>query len=169
MERKLFIIRHAKSSWSNPMQGDFERTLNERGEQDAPMMGKRLKALNIKPDIIIASTAKRASQTARRIAKELNYNKEEIIFVDKLYHCAPKIFVEVINDIDAENKTAIIIAHNPGITDFANQLSDTFRIDNMPTCGIVGVRWEAENWQDFMNQNKEVFLFEYPKKPYDKQ
>ena len=61
------LIRHAKSSWANPLQSDYERPLNERGEHDAPMMGKRLKEAGIIPDKIIASTAKRAAQTYKRL------------------------------------------------------------------------------------------------------
>ena len=68
MKRTLVLIRHAKSSWSNPGEADFERPLNDRGERDAPRMGARLKELKIKPDLIVCSPAKRAKQTAKRIA-----------------------------------------------------------------------------------------------------
>jgi phosphohistidine phosphatase len=73
MERTLVMIRHAKSSWANPLQSDFERALNERGERDAPMMGARLKAAGILPELIISSTAKRAKSTAKKIATALDY------------------------------------------------------------------------------------------------
>ena len=76
--RSLFIIRHAKSSWKNPLQSDYERPLNDRGEADAPMMGERLKKLNIQPDLIISSTAKRAAQTAKKIAAAMGYSGDDI-------------------------------------------------------------------------------------------
>ena len=69
MSLQIILIRHAKSSWNDPTQSDFDRPLNDRGEIDAPEMGKRLKAAGIVPDLIIASTAKRAQQTAAHIAK----------------------------------------------------------------------------------------------------
>ena len=78
MKRTLVMIRHAKSSWANPLQSDFERPLNERGQHDAPMMGERLKTLNIMPDLVIASPAKRAKQTAKKIAAALGYEEEKI-------------------------------------------------------------------------------------------
>jgi phosphohistidine phosphatase SixA len=56
------------------------------------------------------------------------------------------------------------VAHNPGITEFVNQLSPAFSIDNMPTCGVVGAHFDAEQWNEFNKAEKEVFLFEYPKK-----
>lgn len=162
--RRLFVIRHAKSSWKNPLQSDFERPLNDRGEQDAPMMGKRLKALNIQPDVIISSTAKRAAQTAKLIARELDYNKDSIKWYEKLYHCIPSVFEEVLYELDDNVKCVFIVAHNPGITDFVNEMSATFHTDNMPTCGIVGSEFELTEWNEYSRAEKKVVLFEYPKK-----
>lgn len=164
MQRTLIMIRHAKSSWSNPLQSDFERPLNERGEHDAPMMGQRLKALGIQPDLIISSMAKRAKQTAKKIAKELGYDEANILWYEKLYHCIPQVFEEVIYEVDDKYKNVFIVAHNPGITEFVNQLSHAFKIDNMPTCGMVGAKLELREWNEFYSVKKEVFLFEYPKK-----
>jgi phosphohistidine phosphatase len=164
MQRTLVMIRHAKSSWSNPLQSDFERPLNDRGEHDAPMMGQRLKQKQIIPDLIISSLAKRAKQTAKKIAKEVGYDEADIVWYEKLYHCIPQVFEEVLYEVKDEVKTVFIVAHNPGITDFVNQLSPAFIIDNMPTCGLVGAKLELEEWNEFNSVSKEVFLFDYPKK-----
>lgn len=167
MQKNLFLIRHAKSSWSNPGQTDFERPLNDRGEHDAPMMGARLKDMGIMPDLIVASPAKRAKQTARRIAGALGYEKDCILYEESLYHCTPGVLEKAIMQISPEARTVFIVAHNPGITDFVNSLSPKFRIDNVPTCGITGIRFGQSGWSQFPEADKEVFLFEYPKKYYD--
>lgn len=164
LRRRLYMIRHAKSSWKNPLQSDFERPLNERGEADAPEMGERLKKMNIMPDLIIASTAKRAKQTAKKIAKAIGYDIDAIKWYEKLYHCIPLVFEEVLYEIDDSVKTVFIVAHNPGITEFVNELSDSFYTDNMPTCGVVGAEMEMKHWNEFSRVNKKVILFEYPKK-----
>lgn len=163
-KRLLCMIRHAKSSWKEPGQADYDRPLNDRGQRDAPMMGAKLKELGIKPDLIISSTAKRAQATARKIAGAIGYDKDAIRWVDKLYHCGPDTFEEVIYGLDASINTVFIVAHNPGITEFVNQLSPSFRIDNMPTCGIVGASFAVDEWSDFDTAEKEIILFEYPKK-----
>ena len=164
MTRTLVLIRHAKSSWANPLQSDFDRPLNDRGEHDAPMMGERLKKLGVVVDCIVSSSAKRAKQTAKKVADGLGFNKDGIIYADKLYHCISSVFVEVIQATPDDVKTLFVVAHNPGITDFANELSDKFRIDNMPTCAVVAAEIEAEEWSDFLNAAKKVTLFDYPKK-----
>lgn len=164
MQRTLVMIRHAKSSWANPLQSDFERPLNDRGEHDAPMMGERLKKLDLIPDLIIASTAKRAMQTAKKIPAAIGYDSDKIQWVDKLYHCIPSVFEEVIEEIEDDINTVFIVAHNPGISAFANQLSPLFSIDHMPTCGLVAARMDMEHWSDFSITERKVILFEYPKK-----
>jgi len=164
MKRTLVMIRHAKSSWANPLQSDFERPLNDRGQKDAPMMGDRLNKCNLKPDLIISSTAKRAKQTAKKVAAAFGYDEGKIKWYDRLYHCIPSVFEEVLYEVDDSVQTVFVVAHNPGITDFVNQLSDKFKIDNMPTCGIVAAEFELEEWNEFSTTGKKVILFDYPKK-----
>ncbi len=161
------MIRHAKSSWANPMQSDFERPLNDRGEHDAPIMGEKLKKLGIIPDLIIASSAKRTRQTAKRIAEEVGYEPDNIKWEEKLYHCISSVFDEVVYEISDKVKTVFIVAHNPGITGFVNQLAPEFCIDNMPTCAIVGAHVETKEWSGYTIAKRKVFLFEYPGKDHD--
>ena len=161
--KTLVMIRHAKSSWANPLQSDFERPLNERGKEEAPAMGKKLKELKVIPDLIVSSTAKRTRQTAKRIAEATGYDADHIKWEEKLYHCIPSVFDEVIQDVGDKVKTVFIVAHNPGITDFVNELSAVFKIDNMPTCAVAAAQME-ESWSSFSSAEKKVFLFEYPAK-----
>ncbi len=161
------MIRHAKSSWANPLQSDFERPLNDRGKEEAPAMGKKLKKLGIIPDLVISSSAKRTKQTAKRIAEEVGYDTDNIKWEEKLYHCIPSVFEELIYELSDKVKTVFIVAHNPGITSFVNQLSPDFSIDNMPTCGVVGAHVETEEWNNFSIAKRKVFLFEHPEKEHD--
>lgn len=162
--KQLFLIRHAKSSWKEPYDSDFERSLNSRGEHDAPAMGLKLKSLGIAPDLVISSTAKRAKQTAKKICKSIGYDTDAIKWVEKLYHCSPVVFEEVLYELDNDINSVFIVAHNPGITSFANSLSADFFTDNMPTCAVVGAKFHLKQWTDFSIADKQVFLYEYPKK-----
>ncbi|MBC7555184.1 MAG: histidine phosphatase family protein [Taibaiella sp.] len=165
MTRKLVMIRHAKSSWANLLQSDFERPLNERGKKEAPEMGAVLKEKGFIPDIIISSKSKRTRQTAKKIASALGYDFEKVVWDDRLYHCIPSVFEEIIYEMPEHIGSLFIIAHNPGITEFVNHLSPHFSIENMPTCGVVGVSFESAEWNEFPIVNKNVILYEYPAKP----
>ncbi len=164
MKRTLVLIRHAKTKPAGLLQDDFDRRLNDRGEQDAPEMGRRLHWHSIIPDLIVASTAKRAAQTARGIAASVDYQEGRIQWEHRLYLCEPEVFESVISALPDEIMTVFIIAHNPGITEFVNALSPHYHIDNLPTCGVVGVHVTDGSWPDFSTSKKEVFLSDYPKK-----
>lgn len=166
--KTLYIVRHAKSSWADPDQNDFERPLNDRGKRDAPRMGKRLKEKGIAPDVLITSPAKRAKSTAKRIAKVLEYPKEKIVSVRKLYHASEEEILTVVQSLKEKHDHVMMVGHNPGLTDFVNALIDqSTDIDNMPTCGIVAVSFPATLWKD-VNWGKGHFLFfDYPKSRED--
>jgi len=165
MKRTLVLIRHAKSDWNVIGQADFERTLNERGKADAPDMGRRLLAKGMIPDLIISSSAKRAAKTARLIGKELNYDKNNILYADKLYHAPPPVFEEVIAQeaTDDNIQTLFMVAHNPGITQYAHELAGHLPIADMPTCCVVAISFEAGSWSGFAAADHKLLFVDYPK------
>ena len=160
--KELIVVRHAKSSWANIGQDDFSRPLNERGHHDAPMMAERLIRNGIKIEQFISSSAFRAFTTATYFAQAWEQESTDIIQHQSLYHALPVKFIEAIVQIDNNINTAAIFAHNPGITEFVNQLTDT-KIDNMPTCGVFAIKLEISKWKDFKKGSKQFWFFNYPK------
>jgi phosphohistidine phosphatase len=162
--KQLFVIRHAKSSWDNAGQSDFDRPLNERGHRDAPQMAKRLIKAGFSLDMLVSSPAIRALTTAQYFAEEFDFKKKEIVTLDRLYHAsAETIFNVIATELNDTWETVAIFSHNPGITYFANSLG-VAELDNMPTCGIIGVKADIKSWKDFVKARKELLLFDYPKK-----
>jgi phosphohistidine phosphatase len=160
--KSLLLIRHAKSDWNDPSLDDFDRPLNERGKKDAPLMAQRLVDKKIKIDAILSSPAKRAAKTARVFAEALGKKKDSIIFEEKLYLASVDTFFKVISVVDNTNDCIAVFSHNNGLTDFANQLTDT-RIDNIPTCGIFAIKIEGSSWEEIRKAKKEFWFFDYPK------
>ncbi len=161
--KKLFIVRHAKSSWDNPKLDDYDRPLNKRGKRNAPEMGKRLAQKNIKPDLIISSPAKRAASTAKRIAREISYPVDKIIKNDRIYHGSNSEVIDVIRNVKDSVNTLMIFGHNPGFTDLANYLSGS-NIYNIPTCGVVEIDFNINTWKDIDRNGGDLIEFDYPKK-----
>lgn len=161
--KTLIIVRHAKSSWANMGQTDFERPLNNRGETDAPEMAWRLQQRFPKIDRFISSPAKRAKQTCRAFCKVYGIDKEDIVYVEKLYHAPRDIFYEVAAGLADADETVIIFSHNPGITDFVNSLCADVYLDNMPTCAVFAIQVFADHWEDFEDADRKFLYFDYPK------
>ncbi len=160
--KKLLLIRHAKSSWNDISQPDFDRPLNDRGNKDAPKMAKRLLKDEIEIDAFVSSPAVRALTTAEYFAEAYDVKKKNVITDQILYHPAPEIFFEIISTLDDDHKTVAIFSHNPGITEFVNRLTNV-RIDDMPTCAIFGVKADIKSWKSFQEAEKKFWFFDYPK------
>jgi phosphohistidine phosphatase len=160
--KRVILVRHAKSSWDDASLPDFERPLNERGKHDAPIMAKRLLDKKVEIDAFITSTARRARKTAVLFAKEYGQHKDDLIMVDALYHAGSEEFYNAIEQAPARARTIAIFSHNPGITEFANSLTNT-RVDDMPTCAVFAVRCPIKEWSEFRNAEKEFWFFDYPK------
>jgi phosphohistidine phosphatase len=160
--KSIIIIRHAKSSWDQPGVDDFDRPLNERGKEDAPKMAKRLLERDIHIDAFISSSAKRARKTASIFIKELGGQKDDVILVPELYLAGPEAFYNAIAQAPDSASTIALFAHNPGITEFANELTDV-RIDDMPTCAIFAIKADIQDWSAFKDAAKQYWFFDYPK------
>jgi len=161
--KKLFLIRHAKSSWDNASAKDFDRPLNERGMRDAAQMSHRLQKKINDIDVFFSSPALRALSTAEKFVAAFKKDPAQIIAEQQLYLAPASFFEQLINNIDNSFYAAAIFAHNPGITDFANTLTSVIRTDNIPTCGIFAVQAAVDNWKKFSTAKKELLFYDYPK------
>ncbi|MBN8577613.1 MAG: histidine phosphatase family protein [Cyclobacteriaceae bacterium] len=165
--KKLYIVRHAKSSWDEPELDDFDRPLNTRGIKDAPRMGKRLKEKHVTPDIMLSSPAERALATCKAIAAVLQFDSTKIKTDKRLYHADEDQLLEVVRGLkdsprDSE-EVAFIFGHNPGLTAFANLLVNQ-TIDNIPTCGIVAALLPVNHWQEVAFGSGKLLFFDFPKR-----
>ncbi len=160
--KKLFIIRHAKSSWGNPQLRDFDRPLNSRGENDAPLMGKVLGNKGYEANLIISSPANRAITTARTIANAIGYPVENIVEEQNIYGAGPQEMLDLINQTNDEVESLFLFGHNPTFTFLAEMLSEA-NIGNLPTCGVVGIEFEYENWTMVTANSGHCFYYDFPK------
>jgi len=161
--KKLIVVRHAKSSWADFGQKDFDRPLNERGKKDAPRMAQKLIDEAVKIDAFVSSSATRAKQTCEAFVAAYGRDKDEIILMDKLYHAPAHIYYEAISDIKNKFDSITVFGHNPGISDFVNSLHNNDQDFEMPTCAIFAVKADTENWENFKNAEKKFMFYKYPK------
>ncbi len=159
----LFLIRHAKSSWSSPELSDINRPLNERGENDAPLIGNILKKDSVSPDVIYSSPALRAITTAKIISNVINYPTKEIIIKPDIYEANVTNLLRLINSIEEKYNKVMIFGHNPGLSNLSNYLCNNFR-NNIPTCSVVHLEFETDSWLEVTENSGTLIKFEYPKK-----
>jgi phosphohistidine phosphatase len=161
--KRLTLIRHAKSSWKDAGIADFERTLNERGERDAPRMGRRIADAGKPPELLLASPARRAARTAELIAERLGARAPRVEYERALYLATPDQLLDVIRGLDDDVRHAALVGHNPGLTELAEQLTGA-EIGNVPTCGVVRLRLAVHAWGEVEPGCAEIEDFDYPKR-----
>ena len=161
--KTLTIVRHAKSSWKDAGLADRDRPLNGRGEQDAPMMGAMLAQSEVRPSLLVSSPAVRAWTTARLIAAEIGYPREFLQREDQLYLAGSDDILQVLARQDPGFNSIMIFGHNPGFTEFANLLVPGLT-PNLPTCGVVAVEVDSEDWRLDPLPECRLMFYETPKK-----
>ena len=165
--KKLYLVRHAKSSWNFDELDDFNRPLGKRGRNDLVKMGSFLSKEVSAPDLIMTSPASRSFYTALYLADAWKYPEEKIILSEILYHAQVQDFSSVLNDKIDNKNTVAIFGHNPGFTMFYNRHCEEY-IENMPTCSIVGLEFDIEHWSDLMTRSAKRLFFYSPKRLNDK-
>lgn len=160
---KLFLLRHGKSSWDDISLIDFDRPLGRRGLKDASKMGKYFSKEHKKPQLIISSPARRARETAELFADAIEYKIEKIQFEQPIYEASLDDLMNIIHNIEDTYDRIMLIGHNPGFTELANHLTDKENIDNIPTCGILGIEFDVNSWKKIESKKGKFLFFDYPK------
>jgi len=160
--KTLTLLRHAKSSWSNTGLADRDRPLNKRGEKDAPEMGRRIDVAGVRPSLIVSSPAVRAWSTAKIVADILNYPTEFLQREKQLYLASLDDLLDVVVQQDEGFNNLMIVAHNPGLTDFANFLCPGLT-NNLPTAGVVSVTIDQDSWNLYERPATELVYHDWPK------
>lgn len=146
MSLRLILVRHAKSSWDDPMQIDHERPLNGRGRRSADAIGDWLRERGYLPDLVLCSTAARTRETLERMRLEA-----ETAYFDALYHAAPRGMLEVLRN-NGRGDCVMLVGHNPGCATFASQLvtraPEHPRFGGYPTAATLVADLPAQSWSE---------------------
>lgn len=158
--KRLLLIRHAKSSWDNPNIDDHDRPLNKRGIRDAATMSTRLVQNNENIGVVFSSTATRALEISQPISQALNV---PLLVNHDLYTFSASQLLEQLRQLPEKYQSVGIVSHNPAITVVANTLlKDQF--DNIPTSGVVAMNCNINTWDQLDTDHCQLDYFDYPKR-----
>ena len=199
MLRHLYLLRHAKSLWAQaaqekltakkltakklggeksggekanlsfPMQQDFDRPLNPRGQTDAQALARYISANKTPVSHALISPAKRTVETWQRIRPALPV--AQVMFEDQLYLASPETLIALIHGV-ADNATHLmVIGHNPGLEMLAKWIatptSDGDALQNLwhkfPTCGLASFTLTGASWTVLGKETARLVDFSTPK------
>lgn len=163
MERNLFIIRHAKSSWDHDGLDDIDRPLSQRGLKNANEMAERLMKRKTVPDLILTSPANRALNTALIMSKCWGVGPEHLQIHDLLYDARISDIEKVLSGVPAEIRNVAIYGHNPSFTYYAKKFLES-PLDNLPTAGVAIITLKSDGWGRIERKNVKGSYVDYPKR-----
>ena len=162
-QKRLTLVRHAKSERGDASLDDFDRPLNKRGERDATDMADRLADARLMPTLVISSPAARALATARAFAKVLDYPKSRIVRADAAYLASAGQLLEVVRRHGDREAHVMLFGHNPGISGFAARLTGSDALGDVPTCAVMSLLAPVGNWAELEPGQATLEFYDFPK------
>jgi phosphohistidine phosphatase len=158
--KRLILIRHSKSSWKDLSLTDFNRPLNGRGKLDGPLMADYLKSKIDKIDYLHSSSSIRTFDTSKYFINKIQFGKVE--YDDSLYHSSATSILNMISNYSENYQSVMIIAHNPGLTNLINNITN-ISLDNLPTTGLAEIEFNINSWRNISYENSNLLDLKYPK------
>jgi len=149
--KTLLVLRHAKSSWSDPALDDHERPLNKRGRRDAPRMGELVREYHLIPDVVISSDAVRARLTAEAVVEAARC-AGGILLDQRLYMAGPADILSLLRTVGEKAETVMIVGHNPGLEELVAQL--TGERQDLPTAALAQIVLPIDQWRDLKRSTR---------------
>lgn len=151
--RRLLLLRHAKSSWADPEQQDFDRPLNARGIAAAHTVASYFSVTKLQPDLVLCSAALRARETLEYLVPAFVHDTR-ILIERRLYMASAPKLLERIHEIEDGVKLVLVIGHNPGLERLARLLAGSGGADDLaalrakyPTAALAVLEFDAAHWR----------------------
>ncbi len=167
--RRLMLLRHAKSDWTDPRVRDHDRVLAPRGRVSAPKIGAYMAHHALVPDIAICSTATRARETWNLVAAAFDRDIA-IAYDQRLYEVVASTLLGAIKETTRSAHSLIVIGHNPGLRDLAEHLMAAGDVDvrqqlleKFPTAGLAVIDFPIDDWSKLHARAGRLDRFVFPR------
>jgi phosphohistidine phosphatase len=144
--KRLTLMRHGDARWKDAGLSDFERPLNRRGSGAAEAMARRLLELELVPDLMLVSPARRAQQTGEIVARELSIPARRVVREERLYLATAGDLLQVMRDTGPRIAHLLLIAHNPGLSELAASLAPESAKGGLASAAVCSIAFEAAGW-----------------------
>jgi phosphohistidine phosphatase len=167
--RTLFLLRHAKSSWDDSQQRDYDRPLNPRGEAAASLMGRFLRAQGLRTDHLLVSSAVRTRQTWSLVNAVWRLDVQPQ-FEDAIYMATVDTLLGLVQAAPKPARTMMMIGHNPGFEDLAFKLvidGDSGGLDlldqGFKTAAFAELTFDVADWNEIAPKSATLQRFITPR------
>jgi len=165
----LSILRHAKSSWANPLLDDFDRPLAGRGQKSAPLTGAFIAERGLIADLILCSGSVRTRETLDLVLDAMN-TRPETVYDDALYHATVPTLLAKTRAAPDGKLHVMLVGHNPGLHAFALELAGGGEGADLralaykfPSGALAVVAFDKPHWSEIGPGDGHLTVFATPK------
>jgi phosphohistidine phosphatase len=157
--KRLYLLRHAKSSWKDTSLPDHDRPLAGRGRRAAKAIGRYLRDQHIEPDLVLCSSARRARETLDRLEKALHASTVRV--EEELYAASASTLLDRLRGVDDSVESVMLIGHNPGLQELALDLArPSSATDDIaakyPTAALATLEFTVSTWRELGRESGEL-------------
>ncbi|WBT39767.1 SixA phosphatase family protein [Hyphomicrobium sp. DMF-1] len=167
----LSILRHAKSSWSDPELDDHDRPLAKRGAKAIPALAKFIRHEKLRPTLALCSDAMRTRATLTLLLAELGPPAPRVVYDEALYLASPEVMRTVLGQYAEDEPHVLLVGHNPGLHALALELAgDGDRktlaalAQEFPTGALAVLTFKASSWKDITSASGHLEHFTTPRR-----
>lgn len=168
--KTLTLLRHAKSSWDDPVSRDFDRPLNARGRKAAVTVGRHMRGAQLGFDHVVASPAVRIVETIEQV--EQGFGSALAPAWDRrVYLASASSLLDVVHELPPGADSALLIGHNPGLEDLILMLipdraGDALRDsveEKFPTAALAVMTFDVDDWAGVKADGGTLIRFTRPR------
>ncbi len=152
--KRLYLLRHAKSSWANEGLSDFDRPLNRRGRRAAALMGEFMDRNGHHPQLILSSPSARTRETLSILERHASWT-HDAQFEDDLYGASSFVMLNRLRGLPDTAAAVMLLGHNPGLESMAHMMIGDGAPDALsrlqakyPTAALSVISFGAGTWRD---------------------
>jgi phosphohistidine phosphatase len=163
--KRLFLLRHAKSSWDDPGLDDRDRPLAPRGRRASELIAGHLRREGIAPSLVLCSSARRTRQTLERVIPALDAS--DVSIEDGLYGASSGGLLERLREVPEDLESVMLVGHQPAIQELALDLAgdgaELARVRaKFPTAALATLLFAGE-WSELAPGSAELVAYVKPK------
>jgi phosphohistidine phosphatase len=141
--KTLLLLRHAKAEDGGATVPDFERSLNDRGRKEARLIGTFIRKHELKLNLVLSSSAKRARETTELVLAP-GVVDVDVRYDQRIYEASPARLREAISEVENACRTVLVVGHNPGMEELLRLLTD--RVEQMATATLAKIDVNTNSW-----------------------
>jgi phosphohistidine phosphatase len=165
--RRVYLLRHAKSSWRDRSLADRDRPLAGRGRRAAKAVARHLEAEGIRPDLVLCSPARRTRETLERVERGFG-DQVEARLEEALYGASEAELLARLEALPQQVGSVMLIGHNPGLEELALALASegaglARMREKYPTAALATIDLPADHWSAIRRGSGELVGYVRPK------